>query len=102
MDSPAGPCEWCGGQQSWTFIRGEMYVSCDEGCIPIPLEGLVPPLDSEVLHAAERLELMEPLEEGGVEPLEGGDAKTSAERIDVPPKGWLSTLWLGTPSRPGV
>ena len=26
----------------WTFIRGEMYVSCDGGCQPLPLEGLIP------------------------------------------------------------
>ncbi len=50
MPAPAGPCEWCGGPQWWTFIRGEMYVACKRGCAPLPLEGLVPPegVDPEV------------------------------------------------------
>ncbi len=38
-----GPCEWCGGPQSWTVIAGVVYESCDSGCMPLPLEGLVPP-----------------------------------------------------------
>ena len=33
MTAPAGPCEWCGGPQYWTFIQGEMYVKCQGGCL---------------------------------------------------------------------
>ena len=47
MAGPAGPCEWCGGPQHWTFIRDELYVSCDGGCLPLSLEGLVPPPDGD-------------------------------------------------------
>ena len=43
MSAPAGPCEWCGGRQNWTIIAGEMYVRCIDGCLPLPLEALVPP-----------------------------------------------------------
>ena len=32
MSAPAGKCEWCGGQQSWTIHAGEMFVRCQEGC----------------------------------------------------------------------
>ena len=82
--SPAGPCEWCGGSQSWTIIRGDMYVSCDGGCLPLPLPGLVPPPDSPELVAPWGLRhvsefLVEPSREEGVVPLEGGAAKVSVE-----------------------
>ncbi len=30
--APAGPCEWCGGPQSWTIVCGEMFVKCKGGC----------------------------------------------------------------------
>ena len=42
MAAPGGPCEWCGGPQLWTVIRGEMYVACRNGCLPLPMEGIVP------------------------------------------------------------
>jgi len=42
MAAPAGPCEWCGGPQWWTFITGELYVMCKSGCLPLPLVGEVP------------------------------------------------------------
>ncbi len=45
MSAPAGPCEWCGGPQYWTVVRGEMWVTCKGGCLPLPLAG-------EVLTAA--------------------------------------------------
>ena len=41
MNAPAGPCEWCGGPQLWTVVRGEMWVSCKRGCLPLPFEGEV-------------------------------------------------------------
>ena len=41
MAAPAGPCEWCGGPQLWTFVRNEMYVSCRLGCLPLPLGSFV-------------------------------------------------------------
>ncbi len=43
MSAPAGPCEWCGGQQSWTIISGDMFVRCSRGCMSLDLEELVPP-----------------------------------------------------------
>ena len=77
--SLCGPCEWCGGPQSWTVIAGEVYTSCDGGCLPLPLEGLVPPPDSPELEkpVAWVGEPMEPEGEGGVVPPEGSEAKTS-------------------------
>ena len=47
MSAPAGPCEWCGGPQSWTIVRGEMLVACKLGCLPLPFEELAPPPDGE-------------------------------------------------------
>ncbi len=43
MSAPAGPCEGCGGPQQWTVILDEVYVRCVSGCLPLPLEGVVPP-----------------------------------------------------------
>ena len=48
MAAPAGPCEWCGGPQFWTVVRGEVWVSCKGGCSSLP--GLVdelPPVERE-------------------------------------------------------
>ena len=96
---PAGPCEWCGGPQRWTIIRGDMYVSCDGGCLPLDLEGLVPPSDSEELVRLEQTPKMEHPREEGVVPLEGGDTdeRDSSECAveSEPPVGWLSSLWEG-------
>jgi len=44
MSAPAGPCEWCGGPQLWTVIRGELCVSCRRGCLPLPLDTVLPDL----------------------------------------------------------
>ncbi len=75
--SVAGPCEWCGGPQVWTIIRNEMYVSCDGGCAPLPGLGLEPP---PMTASVDRREPeVEPLERGGVRPLEGGATKVSVE-----------------------
>jgi len=83
MASPAGPCEWCGGPQVWTIIRGDMYVSCDGGCLPLPFAELVPPPDSMDLRPiSEVIRGMELPEEEGVVPLEGSDARTSVEGDD--------------------
>jgi len=35
MAAPAGLCEWCGGPQRWTLIRGDIYVVCLLGCLPL-------------------------------------------------------------------
>ncbi len=77
MSAPAGPCEWCGGRQVWTIVAGEMYVMCLEGCLPLPLEGLAPPPDSEIVACATTLWDEELQGEGGVKPLEGGEARMS-------------------------
>ncbi len=110
MGSPAGPCEWCGGPQVWTFIRGDMYVACESGCLPLSLEGLTPPPVSEgdmgwpEWEPAPPPEPEEELEGGeGVEPPEGGDAedKNASGRplihIGVPLEAVLLNLWEGGP-----
>jgi len=56
MTAPAGPCEWCGGPQWWTIVRGEMFVKCQGGCVSLweTERYNVPPPDGEVvirLHA---------------------------------------------------
>ncbi len=81
MTAPAGPCEWCGGQQNWTFIRGEMYVRCKDGCLALPLEELVPPPSDgeESLMGLEGAGEGTILRMGGV-PCEGGDAETSHKK----------------------
>jgi len=52
MSAPAGPCEWCGGPQSWTIIAGEMYVRCQGGCSSLfPEERIdVLPPDSDLFE----------------------------------------------------
>ncbi len=97
--SVAGPCEWCGGPQSWTIIRGDMYVSCDGGCQPLPLDGLVPPPDSPELEGGPVMWVKEPIEEEGVVPCEGGDARTTVLKREYPgepPPEFLKTLWEGS------
>jgi len=101
MSAPAGPCEWCGGPQHWTIIRGDMYVSCDGGCIPLPLEGLVPPPGSEGREW--------PTEEkpygtfkigGGSKPCEGAGADDSMRKLKslgVSLEATLHNLWEGGP-----
>ena len=81
--SVAGPCEWCGGPQVWTIIRGEVYESCNGGCSPLPGLGLDPPPDSKELrspleHIRERIAELIPGE--GVGPLEGAAAKMSVPK----------------------
>ncbi len=78
MAAPAGPCEWCGGPQYWTIIADEMYTMCQEGCLPLPLEGVVPPPpDGEFQRFSEiYADVMEQTEEGGVETPEGDAAST--------------------------
>ena len=47
MSAPAGLCEWCGGPQQWTFVRGVMYVRCRLGCEMLPFtEFAVPVVDA--------------------------------------------------------
>ena len=83
MAAPAGPCEWCGGPQEWTFILGDLYVRCVDGCLPLDLEGLVPPPDGE--RGLVRLKCPEPSESarvGGTP--EGSAAKTSGQKDGLP------------------
>ncbi len=66
----------------WTFIRGEMYVSCVDGCVPLPLEGLVPPLsdgeDPDGHYEGGALDGTS--EETGGVPCEGGDASMNGKK----------------------
>ena len=83
MSAPAGPCEWCGGPQHWTIIAGEVYVSCDEGCLPLDLEGLVPPMSASELQGGGGLRpVSELLGSMGVVPLEGRETETSRKRVE--------------------
>ena len=94
-----GPCEWCGGSQVWTTIRGEVYVSCDGGCSPLPGLGLDPPPDSEEFVRSEETPKVEHSKEEGVVPLEGGatDEKDSSVlvHVGVPLQAVLLNLWEG-------
>ena len=78
-----------------------MYVNCESGCLPLMLEGLVPPPGSELLDS-------EPIgtrgtfrEGGGSKPCEGVDAVASngsdLQPIGVPLKAVLRNLWIGGP-----
>ena len=84
MSAPAGTCEWCGGSQFWTVIRGVVHVSCVSGCLPLPLEGLVPHPDGEVVSGNRREAEEEPLGRGwGTELRESGEAsEASAVPLD--------------------
>jgi len=99
VSAPAGPCEWCGGPQTWTLIRGDVYVNCESGCLPLPGLGLEPPPDSEELvRPTEESPKVEHVGGGGVEPLEGGEARTIdklVERPEFPTRDFLDTLWEG-------
>ncbi len=95
----AGPCEWCGGPQAWTVIRGYVYVSCDLGCLPIPGLGLDPPPDSPELIEPDARVLMGTKGRGGVVPREGGDTNLSGELAEwpgEPPRAFLDLMWEGT------
>ncbi len=84
MSAPAGPCEWCGGPQQWTIIRELMYVRCIRGCLPLDLEGLVPPSPlAREDYMLDEFWAKEPYGGEGVVPCEGGEAKMSEkERSD--------------------
>jgi len=77
MTSPAGPCEWCGGPQNWTFIRGEMYVRCVDGCAGLFPEGPVdsPPNSEGAEEFYEGGALLEHSEEEGSTPGYGDDTR---------------------------
>jgi len=84
----------------WTFIRGEMYVSCEGGCIPLPLEGLSPPPDSEELRPPPEgvSEVEHSLRVEGRETPEGGAASESEKRDRPqlePTTEFLNVLWEG-------
>ncbi len=84
MTAPAGPCEWCGGPQQWTFIRGELFVRCKKQCsLELDLEGFgtTPPISDEGLGPL-RCPL-EPLGNGGVvAPMRGDDSNRSIDDED--------------------
>ncbi len=56
MSAPAGPCEWCGGPQLWTVVRGEIWVSCKRGCLPLPIEGVEPAVTAGSLKEDDRVD----------------------------------------------
>ncbi len=76
MAAPAGPCEWCGGPQWWTVVRGEMWVCCKLGCLPLPIEGEVGPTTAGSTIEGERLAIREGrpylAQEGGEAEAEAG------------------------------
>ena len=99
MAAPAGPCEWCGGPQSWTIISDAMYVRCVGGC-----QGLFG--EAAPTHLLDSEGYPKPPQGSGVEhegkeagrALVGGAAEEmdrSQEEVTEPPVGWLSTLWEG-------
>ncbi len=101
MPGPAGPCEWCGGPQHWTIISGDVYVSCDGGCLPLDLEGVVPPPGSVCAldEVGGSKAAMEPSGCQGVGPLERGESNTSDTEVEskvaaVPP-WFLDVMWEG-------
>ncbi len=84
LSAPGGRCEWCGGKQQWTVILGEVYVACKLGCLPLPLEGLDPPADSERRdRGLESIGTI--LSEGGTVTREGDDAAMSDPNKDELP-----------------
>ncbi len=100
MTAPAGPCEWCGGPQNWTFILGEMYVRCQSGCLGLFDEGPVLPRPTgELTHVSEVLaDVMEHVAGTVVVPLEGGAGKETdlrSKRELDPPAHFLMSLWEG-------
>ncbi len=78
-------------------MSGVAYAACKAGCLPLPIEGLVPPRGSEDFMRP--LELEEHPGEVRVElSMESGDVSGVHERTlieDEPPVGWLSTIWEG-------
>ena len=97
--SVAGPCEWCGGPQVWTVIRGEVYTSCDNGCLPLPMEGLVPPPACEdgAVRMKDAMELS--YQEEGKGTPEGRESNTSVTEVkgpEDPPQAFLDSLWEGS------
>ncbi len=83
MPAPAGSCEWCGGAQRWKFLGDVMYVMCLDGCLPLDLEGLVPPPDSELgpEEIPNSYAIGTVQERGGSKPPEGGDRKESDDEL---------------------
>ncbi len=69
----------------WTVIRGEMFVACELGCLPLPLEGLAPYPDGEKPCSAVRDPLGTGEGVGGTGTCEGGDAAVSVPRKDELP-----------------
>ena len=77
-----GRCERCGGPQWWTYDgRGDTFIACKAECVG---EQLVLPLDSEWPGGVPKWAVMEPPEGEGVVPHEGGDARTSDVRDELP------------------
>ncbi len=77
MSAPAGPCEWCGGPQWWTVVRGEVWVSCKGGCSSLPgLEDLPRPDSDSVEGSTKELGYCAG-EPGGV------DCREAVDRSDI-------------------
>jgi len=75
LAAPAGPCEWCGGPQLWTTVRGIIYVRCAGGCLPLPLAGMVPADEGYV--SGREAEAVDSAPAGSLQ-----DARDLAERED--------------------
>jgi len=97
MSSTTGPCEWCGGPQLWTMVRGDMYVTCQADCRADQLELLdLPPVYAKGEEFAR--EHWEQPEIGRVGPPEGREAETSLTDVEYaggPPQHFLDTMWEG-------
>ena len=76
-----------------------MYVSCDQGCIPLEGLGITPPVDAKELRRPEEKPNMEHSFREGVCPPEG-DGVDESDRsaltyIGVPLEAVLRDLWTG-------
>ncbi len=83
-------------------MQGAMYVSCDSGCLPLPLVGLAPPILSATSHDYTEETPKGTLEQrGGSKPCEGGAAEEGDRsvliHVGVPLKAVLLSLWEGGP-----
>ncbi len=98
--SAGGPCEWCGGPQWWSIVRGEMWVACQAECRGDPQYDLLPqPTPSIAIGTEFDSEHWNPTTGEGVEGTpEGGAANGSViQHIGVPLEAVLHNLWSGGP-----
>jgi len=53
VPAPGGTCMSCGSPMSWTFARGELWVSCD-GCPDLFAENFTQTMAQKVQYARAR------------------------------------------------